>query len=66
MPIAYDYNDLSGVDEHLKEFEGSFRQDVKEGSGVLRLQNDEVFEGEFCQDMAQGKGKFYCSNRSVV
>jgi hypothetical protein len=22
MAMAYDYNDLSGVDEHLKEFEG--------------------------------------------
>ena len=39
---------------------------MKEGRGVLRLQNDEVFEGEFCQDMAHGKGKFYCSNSSVV
>ncbi len=45
MEKSYDYRNLSRMDEFIKDFEGVFSHDVKEGRGVLRMHNNEVYEG---------------------
>lgn len=64
--MSFDYKDLTGIDEHLKEYEGEFVKDLKHGKGVFRLRNGEVFEGEFWQDGVNGRGKYYCRDGKVV
>jgi hypothetical protein len=50
----------------LKQYEGYFIRDLKQGKGLFRLRNGEVFEGEFWQDVVHGVGKYYCRDGTVV
>lgn len=41
------------------------KRDMKDGSGILILENGEKYEGEFSNDMVHGEGTFY-GKKSVV
>lgn len=66
MAPSYDYKDLTRMDEYIKEFDGVFVKDVKQGMGMLKMHNEEIYCGEFVGDLPHGRGKFYCSNANVI
>ena len=41
------------------EYDGKFREDNKNGGGILKYSNGEKYEGEFEDDKKNGKGKIY-------
>ena len=47
-------------------YDGEFRQDDKEGMGLLVLSNGEEYMGNFCGDMANGYGEYRRKDGTVV
>lgn len=47
-------------------YEGDFREDNKEGYGLLYFNNGEKYIGEFKKDAIWGEGNFYAKNGMIV
>ena len=45
---------------------GEFKDDYKEGEGVLYISNGEKLEGHFCNDIVHGKGTFYKLDGRII
>lgn len=54
----FDYRNLEKIKNEWVKYEGYFREDVKEGQGVLSISNGECFRGQFENDQPHGRGEF--------
>lgn len=45
---------------------GDFKDDFKEGFGVLYISNGEKFEGHFCNDIIHGKGVYFKRDGNII
>lgn len=59
-PFNYENFDL--VDEFWVSYDGEFRDDNKEGFGILYISSGERFEGSFKADYVCGPGSFFKRN----
>ena len=59
----FDYRDLESIRDNWVSFEGTFREDMKEGIGKWHLGHEGVFVGEFRGDKANGRGMFIFGDR---
>ena len=49
-------------DSVFNRYEGFFKNDKREGKGVLYLKNGDKYKGDFKDDKCEGKGKYYIEN----
>ena len=54
------------MEDHWERYEGDFKEDLKEGNGILYLVNGEKFVGEFKADMVNGNGTYHKLNGEVI
>lgn len=53
-----DFRDLSSISDFWLKFEGTFKEDMKQGTGKWFLSDGGMFVGEFQNDLANGRGMF--------
>lgn len=61
-----DYRNFEEVGEKWRRYEGNFKNDCKDGYGVLEFWNGEKWAGNFRGDKAEGEGNFYGKNGEIV
>jgi hypothetical protein len=53
------YFDMDKLGGGWTNYEGTFREDVKDGMGRLNFMNGDYYKGEFSEDCIHGKGVFW-------
>ena len=53
------------MDNEGNKYEGTFKNDKKNGFGILYYQDGTKYEGDFKEDLAEGKGKITYNNGEV-
>ncbi|KRX01908.1 hypothetical protein PPERSA_05747 [Pseudocohnilembus persalinus] len=61
----FDFTNFNQLKEFWYKYDGNFKDDFKEGFGVLYLKNGEKFAGHFCDDVIQGNGKYYSLDGTI-
>lgn len=54
----FDYTDFNNLEEQWIYYQGELQHDLKQGHGIIMLENGEYFEGDFYADRINGQGKF--------
>lgn len=58
MPVPiegdFDFTDFDNLGEYWVKYEGEFKDDNKEGQGILNLTNGDQFHGMFSNDLISG------------
>jgi hypothetical protein len=68
---VFDYTNFNKVQQkdrdegYWKFYEGSMKNDMKEGHGILVLENGEKYDGDFQEDMVHGPGVFHGKKGNV-
>lgn len=55
---SFDYSNFNNLEEQWAYYEGELEHDLKEGHGIIMLENGEYFEGDFHADRINGHGRF--------
>ncbi|CAD8098372.1 unnamed protein product [Paramecium primaurelia] len=63
---AFDYQDLSGIENGWLGYEGEFQEGKFYGIGTLYLTNGEKFEGTFNDGMIDGEGVYSTINGQII